>query len=286
MTRNVRSHTEELETRVRERTRELEDANLRMAATQKTVADSIDYASLIQRAILPDSQMVQSLGPRHFVLWKPRDVVGGDFYVFRADGENCLLGVVDCAGHGVAGALMTMLARAAIDHAISEAGPHDPAAILAGTDAAMRAMLADAELPRALATNMDAGLVYVDRAAGQLYFAGAKISLYASDGVRIEEYKSGRRALGEKRIGEYTNTTLALAGRTYYLVTDGVLDQAGGDQGYGFGNRRLTDLLLDVSRLRVQDQAQAIMDALNQYRGALPQRDDITVLAFRFDQPS
>ncbi|WP_163007751.1 SpoIIE family protein phosphatase, partial [Pseudomonas viridiflava] len=92
--------------------------------------------------ILPDRQLTQSLGAHHFVLWKPRDVVGGDFYVFRSEGNNCLLGIMDCAGHGVPGALMTMLARAAIDLAITEAGPADPACILARTDSAIRAMLA------------------------------------------------------------------------------------------------------------------------------------------------
>ena len=82
---------------------------------------------------------------------------GRRFYVFRSDGGNCLLGIMDCAGHGVPGALMTMLARAAIDLAITEVGPSDPAAVLTRTDSAIRAMLADAQLPRALATNTDAG---------------------------------------------------------------------------------------------------------------------------------
>lgn len=145
MADKVRQHTAELESKVRERTSELEDANRAMAAAHKKIGDSIDYASLIQRAILPDRQLTQSLGAHHFVLWKPRDVVGGDFYVFRSDGANCLLGIMDCAGHGVPGALMTMLARAAIDLAITEAGPADPAGILTRTDSAIRAMLADAQ---------------------------------------------------------------------------------------------------------------------------------------------
>ncbi|ODU67574.1 MAG: hypothetical protein ABT00_20505 [Bordetella sp. SCN 68-11] len=264
MAEKVRSHTTELEQRVRERTQALEEANERMAATHKTIDDSIDYASLIQRAILPDRQLVQSLGRHHFVLWKPRDVVGGDFYVFRADGDNCLLGVVDCAGHGVAGALMTMLARAAIDHAISEAS--------------------DAELPRALATNMDAALVYVDRHAGQLRFAGAKMTLYASSGDAVEEYKGARRALGEKRVGEYANVTLPLADRTFYLVTDGLLDQSGGEHGFSFGNRRLVDLLQSVAGLALDQQARAVTQALVDYQGRQPQRDDITVLSFKFEQ--
>ncbi|MBF3347939.1 HAMP domain-containing protein, partial [Pseudomonas aeruginosa] len=118
----VRRHTAELEDKVQERTQALEEANREMAAAQKKIGDSLDYASLIQRAILPDRQLSATLGEHHFILWKPRDVVGGDFYVYREQTDGYLIGVVDCAGHGVPGALMTMLARAAIDHAIEAVG--------------------------------------------------------------------------------------------------------------------------------------------------------------------
>ncbi|MFQ1062859.1 biofilm regulation protein phosphatase SiaA [Bordetella trematum] len=284
MADKVRRHTAELESKVRERTSELESANREMAAARKKIDDSIDYASLIQRAILPDRQMTQSLGAHHFVLWKPRDVVGGDFYVFRSDGENCLMGIMDCAGHGVPGALMTMLARAAIDLAVSEMGPRDPAGILTRTDSAIRAMLADAQLPRALATNTDAALVYVDRENSRLIYAGAKISLYASNGHDAREVQGGRRALGERRRGEYQNVELPLlSGWTYYLATDGFLDQAGGEFGFGFGNTRFAAMLKRHARESMADQAEAFAQALAEYQGGLPQRDDITLLSFRFD---
>ena len=284
MADKVRQHTAELESKVRERTSALEDANRAMAAAHKKIGDSIDYASLIQRAILPDRQLTQSLGAHHFVLWKPRDVVGGDFYVFRSDGANCLLGIMDCAGHGVPGALMTMLARAAIDLAITEAGPADPAGILTRTDAAIRAMLADAQLPRALATNTDAGLVYIDRQTGRLRYAGAKISLYASDGETLREIPGGRRALGDKRTGVYENIDLQMEpGWTYYLATDGFLDQAGGEHGFGFGNTRFAGMLKRHARQPLTEQAAAFTQALAEYQGARPQRDDITLLSFRFE---
>lgn len=185
MADQVRRHTAELEDKVQERTQALEEANREMAAAQKKIGDSLDYASLIQRAILPDRQLSATLGEHHFILWKPRDVVGGDFYVYREQADGYLIGVVDCAGHGVPGALMTMLARAAIDHAIEAVGSRDPAAILGETDQAMRSMLSQEQIPQALATNMDAGLVWVDRRRRQLAFAGAKISLYASDGEEV-----------------------------------------------------------------------------------------------------
>lgn len=284
MASQVQHHTSELEARVRDRTRELEAANAAMAQAQKKIGDSIDYASLIQRATLPSRQLTQSLGPNHFVMWRPRDVVGGDFYIFHADGANCLLGIIDCAGHGVPGALMTMLARAAVDLAIQECGATDPAALLHRIDSAMRTMLADSQLPRGLATNADAGLVYINRQTRQICYAGAKISLYAAHAGTIQEWRGGKRSLGDRRPGEYTNQTLPLdAGATYYLTTDGLLDQAGGEHGYGFGNQRFRELLQHVAELPLASQAAAISAAIEQYQGGRPQRDDITLLSFRFD---
>jgi len=284
MAQKVRSHTSELESRVQERTRELEQANHEMAAAHKKIDDSIDYASLIQHAILPERQLIADLDERHAVLWHPRDVVGGDFYVYRATAQGCLLGVVDCAGHGVPGALMTMLAHAAIEQAIADAGLADPAGILTRTDRIVRRMLRDDGTQHALATNMDVGLAYVDFNQRQVTYAGAKIALYYSDGETLQEQPAGRRAIGDRRIGEYKNTEVTLmAGRTFYLATDGFLDQAGGELGYGFGNSRFADMILRHARLPLAEQGAAFRATLAEYQGDYPQRDDITMLCFRFD---
>ena len=282
MARQIRSNTKELEHKVQARTLDLEKANQDMRRAHQQINDSIDYASLIQQATLPSQQLTQMLGPQQFVLWRPRDVVGGDFYVFRAEGPRYLLGVVDCAGHGVPGALMTMLARSALDHAMAHVGITAPSAILSHTDTTMRAMLQHSELPRAIATNMDVGLACVDRQARTLRYAGAKISLYWSDGNAVHEVKGGRRAIGDRRQGTYTDTEVdIIPGATYYLSTDGFLDQAGGELGYGFGDTRFAQLLLAHARLPMEQQASALNDVLETYRGDYPQRDDITLLSFR-----
>ena len=284
MALKIHSHTSELESRVDERTRELQQANRDMAAAHKKIEDSIDYASLIQHAILPKRQLVADLDERHAVLWHPRDVVGGDFYVYRATEQGCLLGVVDCAGHGVPGALMTMLAHAAIEQAIADAGLHDPAAILARTDGIVRRMLRDDTTQQALATNMDVGLAYVDFGRRLVVYAGAKVALYYSDGESLEELPAGRRAIGDRRVGEYGNAEVGLKpGRTFYLATDGFLDQAGGELGYGFGNSRFADMILRHARLPMNEQGAAFKATLDEYQGDYPQRDDITMLCFRFD---
>lgn len=285
MANKVQAHTEELEHKVRSRTVELEAANKQMRQARLQINASIDYASLIQKAILPDQQLTQMLGEQHFVLWQPRDVVGGDFYLFHpAEQGRFLVGVVDCAGHGVAGALMTMLARAALDHAIHECGITSPAAILQSADKILRGMLQDCELPRGLATNMDVGLACVLPDQGALVFAGAKMSLYHSDGEHIAEIKGSRRALLDRRAAEFVDTHLSLQPQhIYYLATDGYLDQAGGEKGFGLGSSHFCELLRTHAMLPLSEQAQALKQALDDYRGSYPQRDDITLLAFKVD---
>jgi sigma-B regulation protein RsbU (phosphoserine phosphatase) len=127
--------------------------------------------------------------------------------------------------------------------------------------------------------------VYIDRTHKQLVYAGARISLYVSDGQDVREIRGGKRALGDKRMGEYENVVLPLAsGTTFYLVTDGFLDQAGGEHGYGFGSQRFETMLREHASRSLADQAAAFSQTLAEYQGARPQRDDITVLSFRFDQ--
>lgn len=286
MASQVERHTQKLEEQVRHRTRDLEATNAEMAAAQRQIDASLEYASIIQRAILPRHQLETHLAGHQAVLWRPRDQVGGDIYVFRATEAGYLMGVIDCAGHGVPGSLMTMLARAIVDHAILKVGADDPAAILNETDRQNRATLQRDSLPASIATNMDMGLVWVERDASRLTFAGAKMSLYASDGQRLEVHPGGKRALGQKRTMTYENHVLPLRrGWTYSLCSDGFLDQAGGEHGFGFGNRRFEDMLTRHAGKPLDDQLAAFEAELDAYRGDHAQRDDITLLSFRFDTP-
>ncbi|TYL46779.1 biofilm regulation protein phosphatase SiaA [Marinomonas sp. IMCC 4694] len=283
MARQVRHHTQELEEKVQVRTAELKKAHEKVVEAHDKMEASIDYASLIQKSILPDRQMRQFLGEDHSVIWRPRDVVGGDFYVFHTRDEGCLLGVVDCAGHGVPGALMTMLMRAAIDYSIARVGLTDPAALLSVIDETLRSMLSEEVSANKVATNADVGLVYVPKDGSDMCFSGAKIALYASNGDACIKYDSGRRSLGDRRRGEYENRHLPMAGWTYYMATDGFLDQSGGAKNFGFGNKRFEALLKSHASLSLKEQAASFENALDQYMGNQPQRDDITLLSFRFD---
>ncbi|WP_409522651.1 biofilm regulation protein phosphatase SiaA [Nitrincola sp. MINF-07-Sa-05] len=286
MANKVKSHTEELEEKVRLRTFELENANTEMQAINKLVSDSIEYASLIQRAILPDSLLNKTLADNHFVIWLPRDGVGGDFYLFHTDSDRYLMGVVDCAGHGVPGALMTMLSRAALDQAINENGISSPAILLTRADQILRSMLQDYDMPSALATNMDVGLVLVEPNHNRMIFAGAKMALFWLEGAEIRQIKGEKRALLDRKTVEYENRILDINSQTIcYLCSDGYLDQAGGEQGYGMGTTQFMALLQQHAGLTLQQQGETLKRELDIYRGDYSLRDDITLIGFRPKTP-
>src|SRR5690606_18649919 len=126
MARQIKAHTDQLEQKVRQRTEALTEANAAMALAQKEIGDSIQYASLIQRAFLPDRQVDKALGVIQFVIWRQCDVVGGDSCLHRPHGDRGLDGGVDRAGHGVPGAWVAMLARAVLDGAVTRHGGDAP----------------------------------------------------------------------------------------------------------------------------------------------------------------
>lgn len=284
MAAEVQAHTEDLERRVAERTAQLEATHARLADTHRQLTESIRYASLIQRVILPDRQLGARMQGRYFVVWQPRDVVGGDFYLYREDEGGCLFGVVDCAGHGVPGAFMTMIAHAALERATVELGLGQPAELLERADRAVRDMLPDTQRLERLATSMDIGLCYVDRASRTIRFAGAHIDLFAACGGEIRNFRGARGGINDRKPRAFTQLSLDLEpGCVFYLVTDGMLDQSGGDRGLPFGRGGFTAWLRDNAALTLESQEAALTRALSEYRGEMPQRDDITVLAFRFD---
>lgn len=271
-------------TQMREAYAELDQSNERLRSANKQIADSIRYAGILQRSILPDHQLKETFGERHFVLWEPKDIVGGDYYLFHSDGGRCLTGVADCAGHGVPGAMMTMMARVGVDRAIQEVGITSPAAVLQSIDGSLREILRDDQTTRTIATSMDMGLVLLDFTARRLRFAGARISLFWSDGLQLHSMSGDHRALCDRRRGSYQDHDLPLlSGFTYYLTTDGYLDQSGGEDGFAVGHERFTSWLLENARKPLSEQRQAFSESLASFRGDYPQRDDITILSFRFD---
>lgn len=233
--------------------------------------------------MLPDRELQEIFGSYHCLLWLPRDSVGGDCYVAHRSGPLALVGVGDCAGHGVSGAMMAMLASAALDRAIQEKGLHSPAALLQRTDAVLRMLLGKADRSRAVATTMDLGLVLLDLERQCLRFAGARIALHWSDGERLGCQRGVQSSLGESHVARVEDHPIPLdPAFTYTLSTDGLLDQAGGAEGFCLGRERFEQWLRELAPLSASEQRQSLQDRLDAFRAGLLQGDDITLLSFRF----
>ena len=272
MAQRIHAHAETLEQQVAARTADLADS-------YRNTAESIRYASLIQAAIVPERALAEKFFGDACVLWLPKDVVGGDFYLFRECADGFLFGVIDCAGHGVPGACMTMLAHAALDVALTQVPDNDPAALLVRMDSAMRTMLPN---DHRIVANMDVGLVHIHTRGRLATFAGAKMDLFWSDGGECSTLPGARSCLNARKAGHYANATLELPpGRVCYLLSDGLLDQAGGPSGHAFGVRRWCDWVAQNAAQPLTLQHQLLAQMLKNWCQSMAQRDDITVLAFR-----
>ncbi len=284
MAGTVHEVTTGLERLVQARTAELE-------RSRAQILDSVAYARLIQARTLPTAQELGSALPDHFLLFRPRDLVGGDFYTLRSLEGGFLLGVGDCTGHGVPGAFMSMASRAAFDQVAARHPEADPAVLLGEMNVALRTLL-NQEDPegrdRAMDNGLDLGLLRF--VGGRIRFAGARIPLWIlRPGAGEPEILPGdAHSLGYRRSRPdfaFTGQDLDLpAGTSVYLFTDGILDQHGGRHNFGFGRRRLARILLGVRDLPMAAQGEALALALAEYQGANPQRDDITMLGFRIPE--
>jgi serine phosphatase RsbU (regulator of sigma subunit) len=287
MTLTIRQYTGHLETLVDERTHELQQAHRELADTHQQVVDSIQYAQLLQQAMLPTTEMLAQALTDYFIIWQPRDRVGGDFYYCRIDQQGCLLALVDCTGHGVPGAFMTMAVNAALNHIASTIGLANPVRVLQALHRDMQTVLHQRDLGEGFENGLDAGVCYWGWDQPQLQFAGARIDLCYQDAVTPATVLRGNRvSLGYRHTHpDWTLFRLEsverIPDRIFYLTTDGLLDQSGGLKGHGFSRRQFQDVLRHCNGQALPEQQAALEQALVAWRNGRPQRDDITVIGFR-----
>ncbi|CCQ75545.1 SpoIIE family protein phosphatase [Magnetospira sp. QH-2] len=245
---------------------------------------SIEYASVIQRSVLPHHTDFDAFFDRHFIIWKPRDVVGGDMYWLRPWGEGMLLALGDCTGHGVPGALMTMLATGALDRAQTEIRPGDVGKLTQR----MHQILKDAQqvADGQGSDGMEIGICYFPNDRSKFQFCGARFSVFTSDGSRSEEIKGDRKGIGYGRLRmdqTYSAHSVPLdPARTYYLTTDGFIDQVGGEEKRCFGKRRFKETLSSVSQMEFGEQRKKLMQTFHAHRGSENQLDDLALIGFSF----
>ena len=277
MADTIQNHSETLEQRVLERTKELNEKNAK-------IQDSIEYAKMIQQTILPhDTEMAETLKD-YFIIWNPRDIVGGDLYWMRKFDDGFTIVVGDCTGHGVPGALMTMAVNSILDRIVDVTCHDDPASILSELD-----MLLDQTLRRGngeaeLQDGLDAGIVYVSN-NGEILYSGARISLFIFNGGESSEIRGAFHTIGvdfNKRTKQFKNHKIRIhKGMSFYLATDGMKDQVGGENRLPFGKKGLLAVLKSIQQCSMEEQKKIIWSSYEDYKKDEILRDDVTMIGFR-----
>ena len=280
MAKMIDGYTHDLEAKVKQRTKELTLANQSLKKSQQEIDESIRYGALIQASILPGVEMMQSVFRDHFVLFRPKMIVGGDFYFMRKTDDAVLLAVVDCTGHGVPGAFMTMAAASVLRSICSQYTDWQPGSILTEMNESLKETLHF----QGIDAGLDIALVVIDRRTKLLKFAGAGLSLYELKADNITEYHGDMQRVGyrtSKIDFAYKETVIdASSDCVFYMTSDGILDEPGGTKGYGFGRTRFLEMLEKYGHLSLTQQKELVQRSIDEYRGQNLQRDDQTLIGF------
>jgi serine phosphatase RsbU (regulator of sigma subunit) len=261
------------------------------AEKNRQIMQSIEYASVIQRAMLRASRDTLSgtLADAALV-WEPRDVVGGDFYHFASFADGWFGAVADCTGHGVPGAFMTLLASASLSQALEQIGPRDPAALLAAVNRNVKALLGQANSTAEVSQSndgLDAAFFWFDTAKRELHFAGARVALnvLVPDAAQFETIAGDRMGVGYvDSLDDYAwrlRTVSLPAGSVLFVCTDGLVDQIGGAKNISFGRRRALNLIAQHRADAAPAICENLRRSLGEWQGTQLRRDDVTLFCAR-----
>lgn len=264
----------------------IQDNNKELEQINTLVRSSINYASRIQRSFLPEPDMLDRFTDDAFVIWKPKDVIGGDCYWIDKTEKGFFVAIIDCTGHGVPGALMTFVVISILDRLLSQQRHlDDPAVLLSQMNRLVKETLGQYDETSESNDGMDGAFCYVDLENKQLTFAGANTPLLYVEDNHMHHIKPDKHSIGYVHSDldlTFTNQTLQLKeGMRFYLTTDGIIDQIGGSKRIAFGKKRLMEIIFDNHQKPMHEQQAIILEKYNHYKGDESQRDDNTMIAFQ-----
>jgi serine phosphatase RsbU (regulator of sigma subunit) len=250
----------------------------------KDITDSITYAKRIQQAILPPEKMVKELLPDSFIFYKPKDIVSGDFYWVAELGNMVMFAAVDCTGHGVPGAFMSIVGQNFLNQAVNEHRLSRPDQILNFLNEEISRNLGKDEKHQ-IKDGMDLALCVMSKTSRTLEFAGAFNPLWILRGDEIIEVKGNKFPIGSHLGGElksFTKQEVKLEkGDQLYVFTDGYADQFGGPKQKKFKYKNIKKLLIDNRTASMERQKQILENTLADWKGNLEQIDDILIMGVR-----
>jgi sigma-B regulation protein RsbU (phosphoserine phosphatase) len=260
---------------------ELKKAYNRIAEKNKDIMDSIIYAKGIQRAMLPEKKKLKDVFPESFIYYQPRDIVSGDFYWFVKQDNKFLIAAADCTGHGVPGALMSVIGIELLNKIIVEKRITYPSDILRNLNAGVTRFFNQQE--NETRDGMDIAVCSIDLANRTLEYAGANRPVWLIRSSILEEIKPSKYPIGggnDPRI--YTSHKLSFEPNDrLYLFTDGVTDQFGGFDDRKLMKKKLKKLLVASRPLSLADQKKALSDFLDTWKGDNKQVDDMLAIGIK-----
>jgi serine phosphatase RsbU (regulator of sigma subunit) len=250
----------------------------------KEITDSINYSRRIQKAILPSSNKMKSALEDYFILYKPKDIVAGDFYWVEQSKDAVSFAVADCTGHGVPGAMMSVVCNSAINRSVREFNLTKPNEVLDQTRKLIIKEL-DSSSVESVKDGMD--IAFCSLHNNKLNYAGANIKLYIIRAGKIITYKADKQPIGLyiAKSFPYTNHEITLEdGDMIYLITDGYVDQFGGENTKKFKTPALKKLLLAIQGSSMEQQKQILNTTFENWKGSLEQIDDVCVMGVQFNK--
>ena len=255
----------------------------------KEIVDSVNYAKRIQEAILPPLEDISEFFKESFVLFKPRDIVSGDFYWFYQKNDIAVIAACDCTGHGVPGAFMSMIGNTLLNQIVIEKGNLSPSKILTLLNDAVRKALKQSREGNESRDGMDLALCVINKVENKLTYAGANRPLYYFDNSKIEnkfgEIKPSKFPIGGhdfdgKKV--YVETELEnIQNLNFYIFTDGYADQFGGPKGKKYMLKNLQRTFEDIQPHSLSEQMNKVDNSLEIWKTGYDQVDDVLVIGFR-----
>ena len=274
-----------LEEKVQARTEEVVKQKAEIEELYTDVTASIRYAKRLQDSILPPEKLIKKYFPSSFVFFKPKDIVSGDFYWIGKQKDEFMFAAVDCTGHGVPGAFMSLVGANGLDSAFSEQKTPTPGTMLDGLNKYANNSL-NKSTDDSIRDGMDITLCSLNLKKMQLKFAGANNPLYLIRDGELEVFKTNKFAIGSFSEGDNNYETFELKlkkGDKIYAFSDGYPDQFGGERGKKFLYKKFKELLVDTMKESMEDQKRKLEDKLYQWMGSYEQVDDIVIFGVEID---
>ncbi|MFN8239826.1 MAG: SpoIIE family protein phosphatase [Bacteroidales bacterium] len=262
----------------------MESKSAELEFKNKRITDSLVYAKRIQEALLPSEVYLKKWFPESFIFYKPKDIVSGDFYWIGRQGGKYFMVAADCTGHGVPGALMSMIGHDLLEKIVIGEGVSQPADILGRINKSLEETFTrEKNVGTIMRDGMDMGICSIDLKAKKIEYSGSFFPLYLIRDDHLMEFKGDKSTLGMAGPDfSYTNNEIELQKNdTIYMFSDGYADQFGGEENKKFMYRRFRYLLVNIHKFPMADQKSILEENINTWMGNTSQIDDILVMGIR-----